>query len=238
MWFVVRFDAEVRALAVAKVAALEPKPRERKWSSLTACVIDAVWSINADYDTVVAPGTRALIETLAPGVDPLVESGDFSSPDPAPLTLLLARCPDERSLADQMNWQVTSKGTKKRKADAALQYARILVEYGIDTRHHAHAVLLDDERFAQVDSALRRVHGEGASGVRRNYMWMLVGDDDGVKPDRMLLRWFAKEVGVTGTPEQVRDWVRLIAADITATSGHSVTPWSIDHAIWSMIRKR
>lgn len=238
MWFVMPFDAEVRARAAAEVAALEPKPREWKWSSLTACVIDAVWSINADYDTVVAPATRVLVETLAPGVDPLVEAGDFSSPDPVPLTLLLARFPDERSLAEQMNWQVTSTRTKRRKADAALQYARILVEHGIDTRHDAHEALLDDQRFAQVDSALRSVHGEGASGVRRNYMWMLVGDDDGVKPDRMLLRWFAKEVGVTGTPEQVREWVRLIAADVTAASGRRVTPWSIDHAIWAMIRKR
>ncbi len=42
------------------VKALAPAPRERRWRSLTYCIADAVWSIGARYDTVVAPLVRRL----------------------------------------------------------------------------------------------------------------------------------------------------------------------------------
>ena len=46
------------------------------------------------------------------------------------------------------------------------------------------------ERFAAVNADLRAIPGEGAHAVRRDYLWMLIGQDDLIKPDRMVLRWF------------------------------------------------
>ena len=47
-------DAMLNKLAEA-VVALQPKPRKLRWVSLSLCVVDAVWSIGANYDTVVVP---------------------------------------------------------------------------------------------------------------------------------------------------------------------------------------
>jgi hypothetical protein len=40
---------------VDAVEGLDLKPRQQRWRSLSYCVLDAVWSIGAVYDTVVAP---------------------------------------------------------------------------------------------------------------------------------------------------------------------------------------
>jgi hypothetical protein len=230
-------DPKKVELLAGEVAKLNPAPRAKRWGSLTACVVDAVWSINADYDAVVVPKTRALLTELAPGVNPLLPAADLTTPDPAPLTTFLDRFPDDASLAAVMNRQVTSTRTKKRKADAARQYARILIDQDVPDRLSALALLHDPSRFAVVDTQLRRVHGEGSSGIRRNYFWMLVGDDDGVKPDRMLMRWF-KGQGIDGSPEEIREWVRAIAAQLVADGSEGVTAWSVDHAIWDHVRRR
>ena len=43
---------------VDAVVALDPPPRERRWVSLSLCIVDAVWSIGANYDNVVVPFVR------------------------------------------------------------------------------------------------------------------------------------------------------------------------------------
>jgi hypothetical protein len=48
---------------------------------------------------------------------------------------------------------------------------------------------LPPSRWERLDRALAGVRGEGQSGVRRGYLWMLIGHDDLVKPDRVVLRW-------------------------------------------------
>jgi hypothetical protein len=42
------------------LAEMEITPRERLWSSLSYCVIDAVWSISAQYDAVATRRSRWL----------------------------------------------------------------------------------------------------------------------------------------------------------------------------------
>jgi hypothetical protein len=41
--------------AIDAVVHLNLQPRQRRWTSLAYCVLDAVWSIGARYDTVVVP---------------------------------------------------------------------------------------------------------------------------------------------------------------------------------------
>ena len=50
------------------VVALNPQPRERRWVGLSLCVVDAVWSIGANYDKVVVPLVRNLATKL--GIEP------------------------------------------------------------------------------------------------------------------------------------------------------------------------
>ena len=38
-----------------RIADLNPQQRTRRWSSISLCILDAVWSIGAHYDNVVTP---------------------------------------------------------------------------------------------------------------------------------------------------------------------------------------
>jgi hypothetical protein len=59
---------------------------------------------------------------------------------------------------------------------------------------------------------------------------MLCGDDETVKPDRMVMRWLAMQ-GVNTTPGQASAILTLAARALTA-AGRPTTPWEADHAIW------
>lgn len=221
---------------VDAVGALSPRPRGRRWASLSSCLVDAVWSINADYDAVTVPITRAVF-TACTGddTDPLVAPDDLATPDPVRLDAFLARFPEVDTLLAVSNRQRTSTRGGILKADAVLQYAAVLVDAGVHTRLDALEVVNDDGRFADVNEQLRRIPGDGADGIRRGYLWMLIGDDNGIKPDRMVLRWLAAH-GTHITASEASKILGHIATEISERSGTTVTPWMVDHAIWLAAR--
>ncbi|SMG55761.1 hypothetical protein SAMN02745947_04665 [Rhodococcus rhodochrous J3] len=221
-------DAATRDLANA-VLALNPKPREVRWTSLSLCILDAVWSIGARYEAVVVP----VVRTFATGFgleSPTVRADSPLGPDPLPLPALAGL--GVGSLVDKTNRQRTSTRGGILKAEAALRHVAVFVEHDVTTLADAIELLSDSERLADVDSELRRIPGEGGSGIRRGYLWMLVGNDDVIKPDRMVLRWL-RHHGVDVGPEGAREIIATLAASLTATIGTPVTPWEIDHAMWT-----
>ncbi|MFD4268184.1 hypothetical protein [Rhodococcus sp. NPDC058481] len=220
---------------VAAVRDLDPQPRERRWVSATFCVLDAVHSIGAHYDNHVVP----VVERVAAdfGIDsPAVPMSVPESDDPMPLDAFLDRYPStDALLATTKNRQNTSTRGGIRKADATLRYAAILRDYGVQTIQDARAVLTDLPRLDAVETALRAVPGEGSSGVRRGYLWMLIGDQQTVKPDRMVLRWLARH-GAAVTADTARTLLEDIARQLSATTGRQVSPWEVDHAVWRAAR--
>jgi hypothetical protein len=62
---------------------------------------------------------------------------------------------------------------------------------------------------------------------------MLAGDDEHVKPDRMVRRWLSRAL----------DRAEVTPSEATALVTHAagalhVTPWQLDHAVWNVQRKR
>lgn len=226
---------EEMARLVAAVRELDPKPRERRWVSVSFCVLDAVYSIGAHYDNHVVP----VVERVAADFEVQSPSVQMSVPetaDPVPLDVFLDRYTSVEALLDTTkNRQNTSTRGGIRKADAALRYATVLHEHGVLTLNDARRLLTDTVRLDAVEAALRQVPGEGSAGVRRGYLWMLIGDQDTVKPDRMVLRWLARH-GAETTPDSARLLLRNIARALTTETGRVVTAWEIDHAIWRAAR--
>ena len=178
-----------------RVAALGPRRREDRWAKLSACVLDAVWSIGARYDRVVVPLVRRVLDGGATG---RLLSSATPEVDVHPLSRLQQRFPDEEALLEvAQNRQRTSTRSGITKAKAVLGYARVLVDHGVDDLAAANEALLSPPLLASIDNGLRRIRGEGQHGIRRGYFWMLCGDDGRIKPDRMVLRWLA--------PHGVRD---------------------------------
>ncbi|MDI9940326.1 hypothetical protein QM806_33675 [Rhodococcus sp. IEGM 1351] len=227
-------DADAMDRIAAAVRDLDPQPRQRRWVSLAFCILDAVYSIGARYDTVVVP----LVHRVATDFDitkPSVGQATGDAPDPLPLGKFLGRYPDEAGLVRATNKQRTSTRGGILKADAALRYARILHDHDVRTLQEGRELLADPVRLDTVETALRRVPGEGAAGVRRGYLWMLIGDEDTIKPDRMVLRWLATH-GVDTTPAQARTLLSGVADRVSSELGRRVTAWEIDHAVWTAAR--
>lgn len=219
-----KFDELVEA-----VAALDPQPRKRRWVSLSLCIADAVWSIGAHYDNVVVPLVRKLATEF--GVEhPTTPMSEPMRPDPLPLARLADLTVDE--LIPLTNWQYTSTRGGVRKADAVLRHIDAFRTHGVADLADAIALFTDEERFAAVNSDLRKIPGEGAHAVRRDYLWMLIGQDDLIKPDRMVLRWI-KHHGVIVDPPGARDLIAALVPAVSAKLQRPVTAWEIDHSLWN-----
>lgn len=215
-----------------RVAALGPRPRENRWASLSACVLDAVWSIGARYDGVVVPVVRRVLDHGAAG--PLLAPG-APADDVYPLDRFAERFPDEESLlAAARNRQRTSTRGGTTKAQAALGYVRVLREHGVEDIHDANRALASPPLLASIENGMRRIRGEGRYGIRRGYFWMLCGDDGRIKPDRMVLRWLAPH-GVRD-PEVAQQLLIDVAEVLSQAGPSKVTPWEVDHAIWRAAR--
>jgi hypothetical protein len=147
-------------------------PRER-WTSLAACVLDAVWSVGAGHDRVVVPLVHRV---LIPGATGPLTSDSAPTVDTHPLPRFLTRFPDDEALQQAArNRQRTSTRNGVTKADAALRYARTLVNHGVLGVDDLPRLMADQEAWSRVDRALSRIPGEGEQGARRSYFWTLCG---------------------------------------------------------------
>ncbi|MFE0326744.1 hypothetical protein ACFW08_08050 [Streptomyces sp. NPDC058960] len=116
------------------------------------------------------------------------------------------------------------------KIEAARRYAEILISNGIETLAEANELLTEPEKLRIVERDLATVPGHG-SGARLAYLWMLLGDDGRIKPDRMVLRWLQAVLHHAVCTSAA---VRLITE---AAIRLGCTPWELDHAIWKHQRK-
>jgi hypothetical protein len=169
-------EAEIEPDQVRRIADTERppvRPRIERWTSLSAYVLDAVWSVGTDHGRIVVPIVRRVLEPAATG--PLLADSP-SGADSHPLPRLLTRFPDEQALETAaQNKQRTSTRGGVTKADAALRYARTLVTHGILGVEDLPRLLADQALWSRLDRALSRVPGEGQQGARRGHFWSLCG---------------------------------------------------------------
>ena len=118
------------------------------------------------------------------------------------------------------------------KADAAVRVAHRLLEHDVHRVGDLHRLFGDADRFDAVQARLRQVPGNGACDVRLGYLWMLTGQDDLVKPDRMVLRWLTRHSPTPVDPAKARDLLAAVAQIV------GCTPWELDHAIWRAESRR
>lgn len=218
--------ADEQAAVTDAVRQLPIEPRKVRWAHLSLCVLDAVFSINAKY-----AGTTRVVHRYAQHADlePLVE---------LPLATPLAgqRLDDfvdlgqevgaERLAADVLkNRQLTSARGGVRKAAAALQYAQLLLDHGVHDLTDVARVAADADAVLKLETDLAGVPGHGL-GARRDYLWMVAGDDTRAKPDRMVFRWLAAVLHREVT------YTEAVQALSTAAQVLPATAWEVDHAVW------
>jgi hypothetical protein len=223
-------NGDIDVVERAARAELTITPRAKRWTHLSLCVLDAVFSINATYSGVVRVCLRyaqhaALPDPLLPVSDAHTIIGTTKEQRLDAFAQDVQTIGAERFAAEVIaNRARTSTRGGVLKADAALSYAEILTKHGVQTIGDVAALLGDDAHLGRVEADLATVAGHG-SGARRAYLWMLAGDDRHVKPDRMVLRWIARDLRPV-TVDEARELVVATADRL------GCTPWELDHAIW------
>jgi hypothetical protein len=202
---------------------------EYYYASLPLCVIDAVFSIGVTYtatrNTVIRFCERQYwtrtLEPATPRKRGEHTIGEF-------LELFEGLGPDQ--MADDLfgNRQRTSARSGILKAEAVQRFAEVLKEVGI-----VDFADLTDDRLAAAEILVREIPGQ-KSGISFDYFQMLAGDDDLIKPDRMVQRYIGKALGVKPeqvTPDRARE---LLSSAMTILAGKGAI-WSarqLDYTIW------
>jgi hypothetical protein len=201
---------------------------EYRYASLPLCVVDAVFSIGVRYTSTqkvvsnlceYAGWTRFFASREARG------AGECGIGD---LNSMFDKFGAE-GMAESVfqNRQRTSSRSGILKAEAVLLYCRTLIKAGINDFPD-----LDVERREYAEAIILGLPGQ-SSGIAFDYFMMLAGDDNLIKPDRMVQRYVAHALDLDSVPQprQAAILVRLAAKELR-TRGQLWTPLSLDNAIW------
>ncbi len=205
------------------------------WISLPLCVIDAVWSIQAKYETQVVPLIRRFCRSNTPKWEE--ETASKPTNDIGPTLrefcdVLEARLKSGYTFETLFsNCQRTSSRSGILKAEAVHRFAKALLASGINKFSDAR----DHTKVEQAEKKVKEIPGQG-SGITFTYFLMLAGNDGYVKSDTHIRRFVSDALSI--------EWSRLVsekragelvreAAMRFANDYPGLTPVGLDFAIWN-----
>ncbi|MEV6900384.1 hypothetical protein [Amycolatopsis sp. NPDC051372] len=212
-------------------AELTIEPRGVRWTHLPLCVLDAVFSINARYSGVLRvcrayADHDALVDPMLPAAAADTVLGTDREHPVEALADLGRQLGAERVAGEVLrNRGRTSPRGGILKAAAAIRYSEVLTNAGVQRIGDVAELLADSDRLAETELQLAKLPGHGA-GARLSYLWMLAGDDNHVKPDRMVLRWLQRHLDRPVTVPEARELLAALADCLRRTA------WEVDHAVW------
>jgi len=205
---------EIRALAAA-IRELPSATWPGGYAETGLALLDAVYSVNARYE----PTTLNVIRRYRE------HRGDRADADTVEdlLQVIEGAGGPERFAADIVhNRQRTSTTNGILKADAVHQLAGLLVSHGTTAKSQVEK--LSPEQLKDVETAWRSVRGQG-SGITWRYFLMLL-NLDGVKPDRMIMRFISDTIGRSPRVDEAVDLITAAAAEA------GLRAIEADHRIW------
>ena len=206
------------------------------YQSMPICIVDAVFSLGVRYEQVEGVVSRLCqaaewktFRNHGSPTPPLKEQktvSDFlellKGPSSAMDTLFKNRCFANPG---------ASKPNRIRKADLVKMFAETLKANGVESFQDLETCS-DPEGLEQCLLGLPALK----SGVAVRYFWMLAGDEDEVKPDRMIHRFIT---GALGRAAGNAEAVKLIREACVVLNGDypSLSPRLLDHEVWKHQRK-
>jgi hypothetical protein len=134
------------------------------------------------------------------------------------------------------NWCYANPSSKHNppilKADLVRLYAEKLLESNIQRFQD----LANYQNRPALEQQLRRLPAS-SSGIIVSYFMMLAGDENQVKPDRMILRFINDCIGRHVSADEAGCLLQG-SCKILAKALPTITPRSLDHAIWTYQRKK
>lgn len=203
------------------------------YNSLVFCVIDAVYSVGANYTSTLNTVKRFCHFR---GVEPFREYGTTPDSISNEYTVHgflsdLGKFSDDELACDVFrNRQRTSTRNGILKAAAVREFAMVLQEFGINQFSDVYQIK-DQKGF---ERQVKNITGQG-TGKTLSYFYMLAGDDNKIKPDRHILNFLQQAVGYIVTPEEA---VMIVEDAVSGLRKEypELTPRKLDHAIWNYDR--
>lgn len=200
------------------------------YQSLPLCVLDAVYSINANYK-----GTRSTVKRYCDyyNLERLrLDRESLPSRNEQHSISSFIKNIEEYGydyFAERIvhNRQRTSTKKGILKADAACRFAKTLKEYGVDCFQEMGKVVAN-ENF---DSAIRAIPGQ-AKGIALNYFFMLAGSDKLIKPDRHILAFVKQALGKTVNVSESQILLAKVCKILQLDFPH-FTMRLLDSSIWN-----
>lgn len=205
------------------------------YQSVPLCIIDSVFSIGVRYAAV-----RNVIERYCKYFDlGKIRANKTRIPNKA----------EQQSVSDFLalidkygienftenifdNRQRTSPKNGILKTRATYQFAKTLKKYDINYFQDVNKIICK----YKFKKEIKKIPGQ-KSGISLNYFFMLVGYDDYIKPDRMVLRFLEKILDKELSFEEAQ-MILVEVSQVLKDKYSNITPKLLDHQIWSYERKK
>lgn len=201
------------------------------YHNLPLCVTDAVFSINAKYESTLRVTKRLSEYAHYPYL--LKEGGEEPTLDEPTLEefLLLFDVLGTERMAKEVfqNRQRTSTNNGILKAEAVERFSRALYANGVNQRTD---VATADAHT--IKAAITEIPGQ-RSGISLRYFYMLVGDYSHVKPDRHIMNFVNAAIGRNLDVATCHDAIVATCERLQSDFPH-LTPRTLDARIWNYQR--
>lgn len=209
---------------------------EYYYNSLPLCVIDAVFSIGINYNT-----TKKVVVNFCKKQN-----------------ILRLREPRSRhackenqlSINDFLNIysknsivEITDNYFKNKcrtstrngilKSEAVKLFCEVLKNYQVNYFEDLEKIIGN----TSFENDIQKIPGQ-KSGISTNYFYMLSGDDNFIKPDRMILRFVESCTGITTLKTDEATKLILEAHKKLVTKYPLLTPRGLDHEIWKYQKEK
>lgn len=199
------------------------------YKSLSFCVIDAVYSIGVRYSSTINTvvrysewSHRDLYREYGTGSDSIENEYSISEfyDD--------IKSFSSEKLAEEIfnNKQRTSSVNGILKAQAVREFTEILIANNINYFSDVNKMI--GNQF--IEDQILKIKGQG-SGTSLMYFYMLAGDDNKIKTDRHILRFFERYKGSKVTSGEAIQMVNDVVKKLKSKYPN-LTSRSLDHAIW------
>ena len=201
------------------------------YASLPLCIIDSVFSIGVRYTS-----TQNVVNRYCKYYSLPVYNRNRNEAKQMHTVSELVENIEKIGIQDSAstifnNKQRTSSKNGILKAEAVYQFAKILKKYGIES----FVDLMHSDDLLAIEREVRTIPGQ-TSGLSWRYFLMLAGDDNLAKPDRHILRFMHKHLGITPTLHEAQmileDTVKILHNEYS-----NITVRLLDYTIWNYSTK-
>ncbi|MCA9886157.1 MAG: hypothetical protein KC708_24460 [Anaerolineae bacterium] len=189
---------------------------------LALCVIDAIFSIGVRYTSTLNTVNRFRSYI---GDPPTYSIQDL-------FNLYQQETIDGMAIRIYKNKQRTSATNGILKAEAVLRVVDLLLRYGVENNQ-------DMERLyenPQFEADFKEIPGQ-ASGISLQYFYMLTGNENTIKPDRMVVRFLEACLGRSVTSAESSSLL-IQSCEMLKENYPDLTPRTLDHEIWNFQRNQ